>query len=545
MRPSTVILFAVAVAACNSAYAQFWPDTVGYTQYDLQSSGSVGERIALDGAGGVHFTWMNASPYPTIRGVAYNYRSPSGDWAGGMFVFQSGAGYPQLALTTDDRAVIVFHRSQPSGAESVYCAVDLASGFGYFDIFRPPIRIDSRVHLWPHVSRDISGRLHVTATHYPQYVGDPLLVMYTRSNDGGTTWVAPQAVDRVMTRSTIVVASRVSGKVAIVYLRHLSVLLPLNNDVYYIQSLDGATWDFLGGRVNVTNYGGNSDSLWANTDCDAVYDYDDNLHIIWTAQPLYGGIAQYPVRLFHYSVASGVITAIASGDYSWPDSGCDFGQGNVQVCKMSLGVHEPTNNICAIYTRFDSSDCSAGGYANGDIYAQLSSDGGASWFSPLNLTNSRTPGCEAGDCDSDNWASLSERINENLHIFYVNDKDAGSIPYGEGQVTDNPLLYIRVPVDLLGVSDEAAPPRDFVLRQNYPNPFNAATRIEFALKEASHISLSIFDVRGDLIKTLIDKQLSPGNHSVVWDAEYLSSGTYYYSLKTVTGSETKKMILLK
>ena len=53
-------------------------DTVGWTQYDYQSNGSSGTRIALDNSSGIHFDWMNGVVYPTTRKVSYNYLSPGG-----------------------------------------------------------------------------------------------------------------------------------------------------------------------------------------------------------------------------------------------------------------------------------------------------------------------------------------------------------------------------------------------------------------------------------------------------------------------------------
>src|SRR5437763_1678565 len=66
-------------------------DTVGWTQYDYQSNGSSGRRVALDASGGVHFDWMNGVSYPSTRKISYNYLAPGGwQWQGvGTYI-----GYP-------------------------------------------------------------------------------------------------------------------------------------------------------------------------------------------------------------------------------------------------------------------------------------------------------------------------------------------------------------------------------------------------------------------------------------------------------------------
>ena len=118
-------------------------DTVGWTQYDIQSIGSSGNRVAVDSLGGVHFTWMNANSYPMHRYVFYNYRSPLGDWttpaAGCPVSDRNRDGYPQIAITRPDRAAIAFH-NPTTGAESLSFAVDYAPGMGAFSIFQEFIK---------------------------------------------------------------------------------------------------------------------------------------------------------------------------------------------------------------------------------------------------------------------------------------------------------------------------------------------------------------------------------------------------------------------
>jgi len=85
----------------------------------------------------------------------------------------------------------------------------------------------------------------------------------------------------------------------------------------------------------------------------------------------------------------------------------------------------------------------------------------------------------------------------------------------------------------------------FELSQNYPNPFNPNTTISFILAYNQNVSIKVYDIDGKLIKILVDKKLSKGNHSVLFDGSNLSSGIYFYQFKTDSLTETKKMILVK
>ncbi|MEJ2495530.1 MAG: T9SS type A sorting domain-containing protein, partial [Ignavibacteriaceae bacterium] len=83
------------------------------------------------------------------------------------------------------------------------------------------------------------------------------------------------------------------------------------------------------------------------------------------------------------------------------------------------------------------------------------------------------------------------------------------------------------------------------LHQNYPNPFNPNTNIGYQIPERSFVILKVFDALGNEIETLVNKELEAGSYQNTFDAEGLSSGTYFYQLKTGKYLRTMKMILLK
>ncbi|MCK9282422.1 MAG: YCF48-related protein, partial [Melioribacteraceae bacterium] len=88
-------------------------------------------------------------------------------------------------------------------------------------------------------------------------------------------------------------------------------------------------------------------------------------------------------------------------------------------------------------------------------------------------------------------------------------------------------------------------PITYELMQNYPNPFNPSTIIKFGLPESGKVTLSIFNILGEKVTDLINKELEAGYHEIKWDASYLSSGMYIYTISTGKFRDVKKMLLMK
>ncbi|MCH8566808.1 MAG: S8 family serine peptidase [Balneolales bacterium] len=113
----------------------------------------------------------------------------------------------------------------------------------------------------------------------------------------------------------------------------------------------------------------------------------------------------------------------------------------------------------------------------------------------------------------------------------------------------NPVRTVQLNMTVVTPSSTAGDeeiPRDFALNQNYPNPFNPTTQIEFALPEASNVTLEVFNLQGQRVATLVNNEMrNPGIHSVMFDAAKLSSGMYIYRLQAGSFIQTQKMMLVK
>jgi len=88
-------------------------------------------------------------------------------------------------------------------------------------------------------------------------------------------------------------------------------------------------------------------------------------------------------------------------------------------------------------------------------------------------------------------------------------------------------------------------PIEFGIAQNYPNPFSTSTTISFQLPEAASVQLSIYDLTGKEVRSLVDHNIPAGFHDVTWRPEGLSSGLYIYRFSAGTFVETRRLVFLK
>ncbi|MGH1366072.1 MAG: T9SS type A sorting domain-containing protein [Calditrichia bacterium] len=103
--------------------------------------------------------------------------------------------------------------------------------------------------------------------------------------------------------------------------------------------------------------------------------------------------------------------------------------------------------------------------------------------------------------------------------------------------------FENTPVGISPVSESLA--GRFTLAQNYPNPFNPSTAIHFSLQKTGSVKLTVFDLLGQSVATLVDSRKQVGDHAISFDASNLAGGIYFYRLTVGSESLTRKMILLK
>ena len=527
------LLLAISVLG-SYPYAQSPGEVIGTTTLESQSWGSMGNKIAVDQFGGIHAVWMKTVSGNRPRYVYYNFRSEiDSAWVLGTAISEeNGTGYATLDLMPGGEAIAGYHSADATPAHSKI-ALDAFRGFGLFTEYDVN---PSDEYFYPHIARNVnSGRLHMITTSFTE----DYALQYAYSTDDGATWSEYAFVDTADLMGYIIVASPISNKTAILYCKQSNS--GEFYDVLYSESMDGIAWDFRY-PINITQFTAD-DSLSVWTDIDAVYDYNDEIHIVYQAARVSGGdISLNGTQLRRWSEYIGH-SVITTGS----DSGCAQVADCLCLAQPNLGVDPDNNVLFAVWSEMSYDDVSAGGYSNGELYAAYAYNNGVWWSPKVNITNSPSPGCIPPECDCDIWASLAEKVDGRLHILFIDDKDAGA--NGQGIRTINPVMYLEVDTDILipvSVNEENANyPLGFELLRAYPNPFNAKTTIDFRLAEPGDVELNIYDINGAKVKELVSAHMVAGKHTVEWNASGYGSGVYFVRIAAGMGSKTLKMVMIK
>ena len=185
-----------------------------------------------------------------------------------------------------------------------------------------------------------------------------------------------------------------------------------------------------------------------------------------------------------------------------------------------------------------------------DVYMAKSVDNGLTWTEPENVTNTAGP----EDYPQIEYGHHLANIGSDYEIglFYqMPNFNVETYPPATGYYDYMNYVYVgKYENDLESLStingdEREIIPSNFVLKQNYPNPFNPLTRISYGLDITSNVKLSLYDVRGGFVETLINKRINAGNHDFMLDASHLSSGVYFYTMTVNGASQTSKLILMK
>ncbi|MCK5833087.1 T9SS type A sorting domain-containing protein [bacterium] len=200
-------------------------------------------------------------------------------------------------------------------------------------------------------------------------------------------------------------------------------------------------------------------------------------------------------------------------------------------------------------------------YPNSDIYCAVYNPDSGYWSDPVNISNTTTPGCSTGVCLSEVEVTVADRVDDNVHISFIVDYDAGLYLLEEGEVTLDDFVYLRIPKDYLlttaytGIyeSERLNPdmPLDFRLGSGYPNPFNAATAFWFDTYTPGKFKIDIIDMTGRTVTEVHDGDLRAGRRRFVWDGFsdngwFVPSGTYFLRASDDLGNTiTRKVTLIK
>lgn len=237
------------------------------------------------------------------------------------------------------------------------------------------------------------------------------------------------------------------------------------------------------------------------------------------------------------------------------------------VNRGTWGTHTTDLNSPPTYIQSDSTDQIDVLSNNEIIYVALARESGSDTNPiPVELTsfNASVTGSEV----SLTWITATETNNKGFEIERSLDNisfekigfvsGAGTISeqrsysFADNDITTGDLYYRLKQIDFDGtfkystsINITVELPEEYQLSQNYPNPFNPSTTIEYRIPEAGFVSLKIYDVLGNEVKTLISMNQEIGHYTVTADLKDLSSGTYIYELKVNSFTQRNKMLLMK
>ena len=148
-------------------------------------------------------------------------------------------------------------------------------------------------------------------------------------------------------------------------------------------------------------------------------------------------------------------------------------------------------------------------------------------------------------------AVVISAVNNSTYVFRFWNDDIADSSQTKTVVMAGDTSIVANFESLTNVEDQKIEiPEDFKLSQNYPNPFNPETKIDFQVPEEGHVKIAIYNIRGQLIRTIVDEIKPAGFHTIVWNGlgqngSKIQSGIYLYRFETRSFHQVRKMILLK
>ena len=147
------------------------------------------------------------------------------------------------------------------------------------------------------------------------------------------------------------------------------------------------------------------------------------------------------------------------------------------------------------------------------------------------------------------WSSMATGMSGGDPIVVLAISIFATLPYAGGDFTSAGGITVNN-ISKWGSPTGIEPtgtslPENYLLGQNYPNPFNPVTKITFDLPSAGPATLVVYDNIGRVVEVLVDEELQGGVYEINFDGSKLSSGVYYYELKSGNFRDVKKMTLIK
>jgi hypothetical protein len=540
-------LSVIALLPLLAAAQTFDADTIGGTIYDW-CNGPAYRCVFNDTGFGIHTLIMFcADPSTSDRNMRYNfYDYATSQWAlsigpdfmtWGINGFGVRAGYGSLDVGPNSHNA---YFSAHCGSIYPTCVRDQSPGSGTFEECSGQATADQ--YLWPPIAITSDEKVHVALVDNSTTNG----LFYSRI-DPWCTWSVPVSITEgndPQFSDQFIEASKQSNNVLISWIVNVDPA-----PFFYRLSTDGGdNWDpvteipvpetYTPGSETTASYSISGNSL--------LWDNSDQFHIAVNVMPIVGGTGYIiPTEIWHYCPTNtppwNKITRAT----------CDTGHLGGSVGSNALYAGRPMlaidkyNRLFCIWEQFDSLNLeSATGQIRADIYGAGSTDNGVTWSQPVRLT--------APDSTSHRFPCVARVADDFIHVLYLRDLMAGSFINSEGDMTNSPYVYLKVPVTaLLGVAEAPARQRGFVPRLAVaPNPFAASTHISYELNRAGSAALRIYDASGNRVKTLVNGNLPAGRGTATWSGtddrqRPVPRGIYFARLETTGRVISQKIVFTR
>jgi hypothetical protein len=556
--------------------------TIGETFYDLQSNTLLANRFHLftDGTLGAVWTMgMEATTFPD-RGTGYNYFDGTiWDEPPAARLENLRCGWPSYAPLGEHGEIVVSH---DFAAHDLYFLKRPDKGTGewsqtLYEYVGGPANLS-----WPRIvtSGDLNQNVHLLANTFDTYLGQTTAIVYSRSTDEGLTWdIQNTLLDGTgsdfyteIGGDDYVWAESRGNTIAF-------LVAGAWHDMFMMKSTDnGDNWEktviwenpypMFDWNVTITDT-----FFCVDNSAYIVLDANEKAHVVFGINRVLHNAVGTSYFLFPYIDGIGYWNedmptfshnrdALAPPLYGYPNSemvedlnyigwtqdvngngtidfvGAPFFYRELGVSTMpSLAIDDAGTMYLAYASTTETYDNVDYNYKH--IWVRAYQNG--FWGPFVDLTKDIIHIFD--ECIYPQIAGVSSSY---LHLIYNADATPGIAVDGAHDYQQNRIVYSKVPVGdvLTGIKEAGMDNSEIEVSQNYPNPFNNETDFSIVLNKASHVTIEVCTLTGQLVMNIDQGFLQPGTHKVVIEAAGLEKGVYYYTVRTGKNTVTKKMTII-
>ncbi len=509
--------------------------------YDWQSNGGAVQHIQVNPANGnIHVAYMvsdDSTQLAASRRSAYAFSSDGGvTWNNfsNVRVPSRASGYPVLTLLKGANAGLpaIANHSTITGTQSTVF-VDSPEGTGAFsELNAPPITTYSGTlqPIWPNVAGASDGSINISASL--NTAAAPNFTVRTRTTDFSTWAPWQQFPDSNSPGGRYPTYANDNG-----YVGTLFNAGNAGGGWWHVSTNNGVTWSSPSTSVYPTSPPGRNTvqdncRIWVGLD----FVWNGNTPLMALNEQTLGTGRNNQGRVIFWSQATGFVDVADSSNtprYTYP-------LNRTQSNHLTMGwpVIGKSGNTLVIVFQTLTPDTSSVGFNFGELFYCKSTNNGATWTAPLNLTNTSNL--------DERYPSISKWNPDGfVYLTWQEDTQPGSAAFTDLAPLSRARQVFYKLSTTTGVAEVGTPGNSFALKQNYPNPFNPDTKIEYTIAQAGPVSIKVYNALGEEMTTLLDEELMPGQYEISFSGVGLPSGVYFYKLTAGSFTESKKMVLMK